>query len=63
MDAVFEYNGQDDQSVGDALRITPYLGVLMVMDWTAMLGDAWQLSSIGDGESGVDARTQCCWAI
>ena len=44
----FAYNGQDDQSVGD-VRITPYLGVLMVMDWTAILGMRG-VEQIGDGE-------------
>ena len=44
----FAYNGQEGQIAGD-VRITPYLGVLMVMDWTAILGMRG-VEQIGDGE-------------
>ena len=43
----FAYNGQDDQIVGD-VQITPYLGIVAVMDWSAW----WALTGveiIGDG--------------
>ena len=43
----YAYNGQDDQIAGD-IQITPYLGVLAVMDWSIW----WALTGseiIGDG--------------
>ena len=44
----FAYNGQEGQVAGE-VRITPYLGVVMVMDWTAILG-MHGIEQIGDGE-------------
>ena len=44
----FAYNGQEGQVAGE-VRITPYLGVVMVMDWTAILGMRG-VEQIGDGE-------------
>ena len=44
----FAYNGQEGQVAGE-VRITPYLGVVMVMDWTAILGMRG-VKQIGDGE-------------
>ena len=44
----FAYNGQEGQIAGD-VRITPYLGVLIVMDWTAIVGMRG-VEQIGDGE-------------
>ena len=44
----FGYNGQEGQIAGD-VRITPYLGVLIVMDWTAIVGMRG-VEQIGDGE-------------
>ena len=44
----YPYNGQDGQVAGE-VRITPYLGVLMVMDWSAILGMRG-VKQIGDGE-------------
>ena len=44
----FAYNGQERQVAGE-VQITPYLGVVMVMDWTAILGMRG-VEQIGDGE-------------
>ena len=44
----FGYNGQEGQVAGD-VRITPYLGVLMLMDWSATL-TMRGVEQIGDGE-------------
>ena len=44
----FTYNGQDGQVAGQ-VQITPYLGVLMVMDWATILG-MHGVAQIGDGE-------------
>ena len=44
----FAYNGQEGQVAGE-VRITPYLGVVMVMDWAAILG-MHGIEQIGDGE-------------
>ena len=44
----FGYNGQEGQIAGD-VRITPYLGVVMIMDWSLLLGMRG-VEQIGDGE-------------
>ena len=44
----YGYNGQEGQIAGD-VRITPYLGVLILMDWTAIVGMRG-VEQIGDGE-------------
>ena len=44
----FGYNGQEGQIAGD-VRITPYLGVLMLMDWSVLL-TMRGIEQIGDGE-------------
>ena len=44
----FAYNGQEGQVAGE-VQITPYLGVVMVMDWAAILGMRG-VEQIGDGE-------------
>ena len=44
----FEYNGQEGQIAGD-VRITPYLGVWMTLEWSRLLGMNGA-AQIGDGE-------------
>ena len=43
----FPYAGESDNVIGD-IRITPYLGVAMLMDWSALVGMRGQ-RLIGDG--------------
>ena len=44
----YGYNGQEGQIAGD-VQITPYLGVLMLMDWSATIAMSG-VEQIGDGE-------------
>ena len=50
----YAYNGQDDQQIAGDVQITPYLGIVAVMDWSAW----WALTGteiIGDGEIELSA--------
>ena len=43
----YPYSGEEDNIIGD-IEITPYLGVAMLMDWSALVGMRGQ-RLIGDG--------------